>query len=165
MSNCNAVATLLETEGKLKRETNDEFVSSTLYKQIIGSSRYLCNTRPDICQSFGLLSRFMEKSQECHLIGVKRVLRYIKGTIDHGVLMPKKSKNITDLEVYGYTDSNFSGDQDEKKTIVGYILMIEDAPISWRSRKKNIVAFFIMRSGICGCIIYCMPSNMDRNVA
>ena len=82
----------------------------------------------------------MEKPQECHLIAVKRVLRYIKGTIDHDVLLPKKSKNNSDVEVHGYTDSNFCGDQDEKKSITGYIFMIEGAPISWSSRKQSIMA-------------------------
>lgn len=74
MRNCNATITLLETGAKLKKETNDEFVSATLYKQIIGSLRYLCNTIPDIYQSVGLLSRFMEKTEECHFIAFKRVL-------------------------------------------------------------------------------------------
>ena len=82
----------------------------------------------------------MEKPQECHLIAIKRMLRYIKGTIDHGVLLPKKSKNNTYVEVHGYTDSDFSGDQDEKKSTAGYIFMIEGAPISWSSRKQSIVA-------------------------
>ena len=54
----------------------------------------------------------MEKPQEFHLIAVKRVLRYIKETVDHGVLLPKGSKNSTEVEVHGYTDSDFGGDQD-----------------------------------------------------
>ena len=82
----------------------------------------------------------MEKPQEGHLIAVKRVLRYIKGTIDHGVLLPRKSKGNTEIEVHGYTDSDFSGDQDEKKSTAGYIFMIEGAPISWSSKKQSIVA-------------------------
>ncbi|XP_050875527.1 uncharacterized protein LOC127079150 [Lathyrus oleraceus] len=92
MRNYNSVATSLETGAKLRKETNDEFLSVTLYKQISGSLKYIFNTRPDICQSVILLSRFIEKPQECHLTTVKRVLRYIKATIDHGVLMPKKKK-------------------------------------------------------------------------
>lgn len=61
MRNYNAAATPLEIGAKLKKETTDKFVSVTLYKQIIGSLKYLCNTRPYISQSVGLLSRFMEK--------------------------------------------------------------------------------------------------------
>ena len=68
------------------------------------------------------------------------MLRYIKGTIDHGVLLPKKSKNRINVEVQGYTDSDFSGDQDEKKSTTGYIFMIEGAPISWSLRKQSIMA-------------------------
>lgn len=81
----------------------------------------------------------MEKSQECHLTAVNRTLRYIKGTVGHGVLMPRKKKTNTDAKVYGYTNSNFNGDHDKKKSNAGYIFMIEGASISWSSRKKNIV--------------------------
>lgn len=93
ISNCNVVVTPLETGAKLKRQTNYEFVNVPLYKQIIGSLRYLCNIRPNIFQSVRILSRFMEKPQEFHLTAAKRVLRYIKGTIDNGVMMPNK-KNM-----------------------------------------------------------------------
>lgn len=130
ISNYNTPITPLENGAKLKKETNDEFVSVRLYKQIIGSLRYLYNTRHDICQSVRLLCRIMEKPQKCYLITIKRAVRYIKGTIDHGVLMPRQKNTNTNAEVYGYTDSNFSGDQDEKKIIVGYIFIIEDTSIS-----------------------------------
>lgn len=93
MSNYNAVAMPLEIGEKLKKEIDDEFVSATLYKQIIGCLRYLCNNRSDICQSFGLFSRSVEKPQECLLTTFKRVLRYIKGTIDHDILMPRKKED------------------------------------------------------------------------
>lgn len=72
----------------------------------------------------------MEKPQECHLTAGKRVPRYVKDIIDHGVMMPRKKNTNPDVEVHGYTNSDFSGDQDEKKSIVGYIFMIKCAPIS-----------------------------------
>lgn len=64
MSNCNATVTPLEIEAKLRKETNDEFVSATMYKQIIGSLRYLCNTRLDICQRMS--SNISQESDEIH---------------------------------------------------------------------------------------------------
>ncbi|XP_058766193.1 secreted RxLR effector protein 161-like [Vicia villosa] len=94
---------------------------------------------PDICQSVGLLRKFVEKPQECHLIAMKRLLRYTKGTIDYGVRIQRQKKTCIDAEVYGYTDSNFNGDQDEKKSTAYYIIMIECASISWSSRKQSIV--------------------------
>lgn len=72
----------------------------------------------------------MEKVQQCYLTVVKRVLRYIKSKIDHGVLMPRRKNIITDAKVRGYTDSDFSGDQDKKKSIADYIFMIKGDPIS-----------------------------------
>lgn len=104
MRNCNAASVPLEARAKLKNYTNDEFISATLYKQIIGSLRYLCNNRPNICQSVGMFSRLMEKLQEWHLTTVKSVLRYIKGIIDHGVLMPRQKKTNIDAKLYGYTN-------------------------------------------------------------
>ncbi|XP_058753202.1 secreted RxLR effector protein 161-like [Vicia villosa] len=138
MSNCNATFRPLETGAKLKNEKFDEFVTATLYNQIIGPLRYLCITRLDICPSVGLIRRFMEKPQECHLIAVKRMFRYIKSTIDRGVVMPRQNTS-TNAKVYGYTDSDFSGDQDEKKSIADYIFMIKCALISWSSRKISIM--------------------------
>lgn len=139
MRKYNATTTPLETREKLKKETYDEFVSAIIYKQIIGSLRYIFNIRPDICQSVRLLRRFMEKPQECHLTTVKRVLRYIKFMIGHGVLMPIRKKTNPDTEVCGYTDSDFSGYQDKKKSTGDYIFMMEGASISWSSRKQSIM--------------------------
>lgn len=108
--NCNAAVRPLETGAKLNRETNDEFVNATLYKQIIRSLRYLCSTRTGIFQSVEFFSKFMDKPQECNLTAVKRVLRYIKETMDHGVLMPRYKINNKDAKVYCYTNSNFGED-------------------------------------------------------
>lgn len=73
----------------------------------------------------------MEKPQEFHLNAVKTVLRYIKGIIDHCVLMPRQNNTNTNAEVHHYIDSNFNGYQDEKKINADYLFMIGGTPISW----------------------------------
>lgn len=65
----------------------------------------------------------MEKPQESYLTTVNKVLRYIKGTINHGVLMLRHENTNTNAEIHGYTDLDFNGDQDEKKSITCYIFM------------------------------------------
>ncbi|KAK2365584.1 putative mitochondrial protein [Trifolium repens] len=140
MSNCNPAITPMETGVKLSKNSDDELVDSTLYKQIIGSLRYLCNTRIDICHSVGLLSRFMDQPRMCHLTAAKRVLRYVKGTNDHGILIPNQKNSSKKLEAYGYSDSDWGGDQDDRKSTAGYLFMIGNAPISWCSKKQGIVA-------------------------
>jgi len=59
----------------------EELVDPTLFKQIVGSLRYLCNSSPDIAYVVGIISRFMSEPRVSHLLEVKRVMRYIKGTL------------------------------------------------------------------------------------
>lgn len=94
----------------------------------------------------------MEKPEESHLTAIKEVLRFIKGKIDHGVLMPIQKKTSTDAEVYGYIDLDFNGDQDEKKSIASYIFMIECTSISWSSRKQNIMT-------LSACEVECVTTS------
>jgi hypothetical protein len=67
-------------------------------------------------------------------------MRYIKGTIDHGVLMPSQNNTNKKISVLGYSDSDWGGDQDDKKSTAGYLFMLGGALICWSSRKQGIVA-------------------------
>lgn len=71
MGICNPVITPTKIKIKLKKDSNDDLVDETLYKQIIGSLRCLCNIRPSIFYSVGLVRRFMEKPVSFHLIAAK----------------------------------------------------------------------------------------------
>ncbi|GAU25658.1 hypothetical protein TSUD_265850 [Trifolium subterraneum] len=140
MVNCNTTITPMETGSKLSKSSTDELVDATLYKQIIGPLRYLCNIRPDISHSVGLVSRFMEQPRTCHLIATKRIMRYIKGTIDHEILMPSQKSTKGEISVHGYSDYDWGGDQDDKKSTAGYLFMLGGALICWTSKKQGIVA-------------------------
>ena len=86
--NCKAVVTPSETNHKLDSDSDGEDVDATTFKYLVGSLRYLCNTRPDICYAIGLVSRFMSNSKWSHFQAAVRILRYIKGTLRYGVLFP-----------------------------------------------------------------------------
>ena len=77
-------------------------VDSTTFKQLVGSLRYLCNTRLDICYAVGLVSRFMSNPKWSHFQAAIRILRYIKGTLKYGVLFPSERK--TESELVSYSD-------------------------------------------------------------
>jgi len=85
MSTCNPCATPMELKLKLLKEGTTPSVDATAYHSIIGSLRYLCNSRPDLAFAVGYLSRFMEAPREEHMAAVKRVLRYVAGTMHWGV--------------------------------------------------------------------------------
>lgn len=120
---------------KLDMDREGEKVDETLYKQMIGSLMYLTNTRPDLQFSVSLLSRFMSSPTKIHMQAVKKVLRYLKGTTDFGIWYNKGGKG----EILVYTDSDFAGDVDSRKSTSGYVFLIDNAAVAWSSKKQPIV--------------------------
>lgn len=140
MNNFNPAVIPLKTNIKMKKESNDKRVDNTLYKQTIGSLRYLFNTRLYICHSVILVNIFIDELTIYHLLREKRILRYIIGTLDHGILMPHDQNTIREAKIYGYSDSDWMGDQDDRKSISGYLFMLGASPISLSSNKQGIEA-------------------------
>ena len=80
---------------------------------------------------------FMENSVLEHLSGVKRILRYIKGTIDYGVLY---MKGDTNCDLIGFSDSDFARDVNDQRSTSGHIFFLRGRLVNWTSQKQNIVA-------------------------
>lgn len=76
----------MDLKEHISKYDGGEVVNSTQYKCLVGGLRYLVHTRPDIAYSVGILSRYMERPTKLHLNVVKRVLRYVKGTIQFGLV-------------------------------------------------------------------------------
>lgn len=132
-----AMKTPMETNlKKLKEATEDsENVDPTLYRQMIGSLMYLVNTRPDICYAVNALSQFMCEPKQTHLVAAKHILRYLSGTIGYGLKYAK-----TELNLSGYTDSDWAGNSENRKSTSGCCFTLRSAMISWFSRKQSSVA-------------------------
>ncbi|GMI75822.1 cysteine-rich RLK (RECEPTOR-like protein kinase) 8 [Hibiscus trionum] len=135
MKDCKPVATPAETGTKLSVDSTREPVNPTLFKSLVGSLRYLTITRPDITYAVGLVSRFMENPKQDHWIAAKRILRYIKGTLDHGLLYTHSQNS----RLVGYSDSDYGGDIDDRKSTSGYLFHIGSATFSWSSKKQQTV--------------------------
>ena len=100
MQDCNPVSTPMET-GKVftALSENEEAVDVTKYQAVIGSLNYAAiATRPDISTAVGKLAQFMRNPGTEHWAGVKRVLRYIKGTVDHGLMFTKSENFVLHLD-------------------------------------------------------------------
>ena len=136
MKNCNVVNTLIAVDLKLTREGEEKIIDPTLHRSLIGSLRYLSITRLDIVYSVGQLSRYIEKLKESHWFAAKRILRYIKGTMDFGLLYSYNN----DAALYEYSDSDWGGDQDERKNTIGYVFYLGSIAFTWMSKKQSIVA-------------------------
>ncbi|PNX88119.1 putative copia-type protein [Trifolium pratense] len=120
---------------KLKKDETGTTCDSTNYKQMVGCLMYLLASRPDLAFSVCLVARFMERPTEIHVVAVKRILRYLKGTISYG-LWYKREKND---ELTGWSDSDYAGDLDDRKSTSGYVFMIGSKVVSWSSKKQPIV--------------------------
>jgi len=123
MEHCNLAKTPSETSMKLEKDGNEEDVKATMYGGIVGSLRYLCRKRPDLAFSVGLISRYMENPKVSHLLATKRIMRYVKGTLNCRVLFPTKKddKNVkTILSKKECKDADWRGDKDDSKSTTGY---------------------------------------------
>ena len=106
-----------------------------LYQSVVGSLMYLATcTRPDIAYAVGMLARFSSKPNQSHWTAAKRVLRYLRGTVNFGILYRGESG------VLGYSDADWAGDADDRKSTSGYMFLIAGGPVSWKSRKQSTVA-------------------------
>lgn len=135
MKNCNSVTTPVEKGLKLVKDPAGKRVDCTLYKQIVGSLMYLTATRPDLMYSVSLISRYMEQPKEIHLLAAKRILRYLCGTIDFGLFYKRGEKS----DLFGFTDSDYAGNLDDRRSTSGYVFMLGSAAVSWSSKKQPIV--------------------------
>ena len=89
MVECKPCATPMEERLKLSKHSTTAKVDATCYRSIVGGLHYLTHTRPDIAFAVGYVSRFMEEPREDHWTAVKKLLRYVKGTLDQAIIFPK----------------------------------------------------------------------------
>ena len=136
MTDCKPTSTPMGTNEKLSKEDGKEKVDETIYRSLVGSLIYLTNTRPDIQHAVSIVSRFMSKPSKSHFTAAKRILRYVKGTKNFGIIYKAES----DCDLIGYTDSDWAGSIDDRKSTTGYIFLLGSKIISWATKKQKTVA-------------------------
>ncbi|XP_066311645.1 secreted RxLR effector protein 161-like [Miscanthus floridulus] len=137
MAECKPCVTSMEERLKLTKASTVAKVDATLYRSIVDGLRYLVHTRLDIVFVVCYVSRFMEDSREDHWATVKRLLRYVKGTVDHGIVFPKTDGSRLQLTVF--SDADMAGDIDGWWSTSGVLVFLVSAPISWLLLKQNMV--------------------------
>jgi hypothetical protein len=119
----------------LSRYDEGKTVDATLYKSLVGSLRYLTCTRPDIAYGVGLVNRYMEEPKMTHWKAIKQILRYVKGTLSHGLFY----SHTNEFDLVGYSDSDWSGDLDDRKSTSGFVFFMGSTTFTWLSKKQPIV--------------------------
>lgn len=138
MENSKPVNTPVDMNSKLVKHSDDkEGVDPTRFQSAVGSLLYLSTrTRPDIVYAVNNVARFCAKPTNHHWTAVKRIMRYLNGTLNLGLLYSKEKPK----ECIGFSDADWAGDQDDRKSVSGYMFQISGAAVSWRSKKQTCVA-------------------------
>ncbi|XP_066337270.1 secreted RxLR effector protein 161-like [Miscanthus floridulus] len=128
----------MEERLKLMKASTTAKVDATLYWNIIGGLHYLVHMRQDITFVVGYVSRFMVDPRVDHWAAMKWLLRYVKGTVDQGIVFPKTDKSGLQLMVF--RDVDMARDIDGPRSTSGVLVFLGSAPISWLSLKQKVVA-------------------------
>ena len=138
MEDGNPKVTPLEVGLQLSKSDGDKLVSPTLFQEIIGSLMYLaCDTRPDLSHSVSMLSRFMSAPTMRHLEASKRILRYLKGTVDYGIRFAKSEGQGVLLT---FSDSDYAADVDKRRSTSGMVITYNGAAVMWFSKLQTVTA-------------------------
>nr|XP_043615974.1 secreted RxLR effector protein 161-like [Erigeron canadensis] len=136
MIDCKPANTPMVINQKLFMKLDGKFTDKNKYQLMVRKLIYLAHTRSDIAYVVGVVSQFMHQTQEEHMDAVLRIIRYLKGTIGHGVLFKVNGH----LKIQKYTDVDWAGDKENRRSTSGYFSMIGGNLVTLKSKKQKVVS-------------------------
>ncbi|KAJ9565666.1 hypothetical protein OSB04_001632 [Centaurea solstitialis] len=136
LTTCTPMKTPMAPPLSLDKDSKGKPIDVTLYRGMIGSLLYLTVSRPDIMYSTCLCARYQAEPKESHLTVVKRIFRYLKGTLNLGLWYSKDSG----FDLTAYSDSDFAGCKIDRKSTTGGCHLLGGKLVSWTSKKQNSVS-------------------------
>nr|GEZ75239.1 putative ribonuclease H-like domain-containing protein [Tanacetum cinerariifolium] len=136
MESCDPVGTLIEIKDKLNLDQNETPVDATKYHSMIGALMYLTSSRPDIVHATCLCAQYQAKPTEKHLKEVKRIFRYLCGTVNTGLWYMKDFG----FELTGFLDADYARCKDTFKSTSGGAQFLGEKLVSWSSKKQDCMA-------------------------
>ena len=142
MQDCKPIGTPLDANCKLLKLSQEEFeqcedeMQGVPYKEAVGSLMYaMVGTRPDLAFAVSVVCQHMSKPGPMHWAAVKRVLRYLKGTLDVKLYLGGE-----DIALRGYCDADWAGDTNDRRSTTGYVFYVGMGAISWNSKRQPTIA-------------------------
>ncbi|XP_026379878.1 uncharacterized protein LOC113274703 [Papaver somniferum] len=137
-------STPITAGAKLSAHDVTLFPDATLYRSLVGALQYLTITRPDITYAINQVCKFMHAPTDIHFLGVKRILRYLKGTLGRGLFFKPSSSlqesGSSSHTVYAYSDTDWAGNPDDHRSIAGTCVFVGPNLISWSFKKHPTVS-------------------------
>lgn len=139
MDECKDTSTPMDSNQKFMANTGpnvNKQMKNIPFRQAIGALLFCAQvTRPDINYAVNALSRYNEKPDETHWTGVKRIFRYLKGSIDRKITYKKDSSILE-----GFCDADWGSDEETRKSTTGYVFTLQSGAITWCTRRQKTVA-------------------------
>jgi hypothetical protein len=132
MSSSNPSPTPVDTKAKLSISSGNPYHDPTEYRSLAGALQYLTFTRPDISYAVQQICLFMHDPRTQHMSALKRIIRYIKGTIEFGLHLYLSSVH----KLISYTDADWGGCPDTRRSTSGYCVYLGDNLISWSAKRQ-----------------------------
>ncbi|GKC89380.1 retrovirus-related pol polyprotein from transposon TNT 1-94 [Tanacetum coccineum] len=163
MDSCDPVDTPMVDRLKLDEDPLGILVDQTQFRSMVGSLMYLTASRPDLVFVVCMCARYQASPTKKHLEALKRVFRYLRGTINWGLWYPKD----TAMALTAYADADHAGCQDTRRSTSGSAQFLGDKLVSWSSKKQKSTAIstteaeYIAMSGCCAQILWMRSQLTD----
>ena len=136
MKKCETVKTPMNPNEKLQKEDGTGKIDEKLFRSLVEGLNYLTHTRPNIAHSVSVVSRYMRSPTKQQLGAAKRILKYVAGSTRFGILY----EHVSEFKLVGYTDSDWAGSLDDKKSTSGSVFSFGLGAITWSSKKQDTMA-------------------------
>ncbi|KAJ0606762.1 putative RNA-directed DNA polymerase [Helianthus annuus] len=148
MVDCKPSDTPMIVNQKLKIIEGTELADRERYQRLVGKLIYLAHTRPDIAYAVVVVSQFMHQPQLEHMEAVMRIIRYLKGTPGRGIVF----KNNGHLDVKAFTDADWAGNPNDRRSTAGFFTLVGGNLVTWRSKKQKVVSLSSAESEFRGIV-------------
>ncbi|KAK8933646.1 hypothetical protein KSP39_PZI015791 [Platanthera zijinensis] len=166
MESSSTMRTPMGTSMPICKDDAGKPVDESLYRGIVGSLLYLTASRPDIMYATCVCARYQACPKESHYTAVKRILRYLKGTPNLGLWYPRNR----DFQLTGYSDADFAGCREDRKSTTGTCQFLGGRLISWSSKKQTSVAIstaeseYVAAGSCCAQLLWMQHQLKDYGI-
>ncbi|XP_028118917.1 uncharacterized protein LOC114316462 [Camellia sinensis] len=136
LTDCKTATTPIDPQTRLTPLEGSLLSDATKYCQLVGRLVYLTVTHPDIVYAVHIVSQFMVGPRSPHYNTLIRILRYLKGTLFHGLHYSAQSS----LQLHAFSDADWAGDPTDRRSTTGFCFFLDNYLIAWRSKKQTLVA-------------------------
>ncbi|GJR23568.1 retrovirus-related pol polyprotein from transposon TNT 1-94 [Tanacetum coccineum] len=160
---CDPVDTPMVEKSKQDEDKEGKAVDPSHYRGMIGTLLYLTASRPDLQFAICMCARYQARPTKKHLNAVKRIFRYLKGTVHRGLWYPKDSS----FALTAFADADHAGCQDTRRSTSGSIQLLGDRLVSWSSKRQKSAAIssteaeYIALSGCCAQVLWMRSQLTD----